>query len=102
LHLKGSSSDGEDILASGKSLQINERITSTNGRFFAIMQEDGNFCVYQNPDGIQNNVWSTGTQGLGAVRIDMQSDGFLVLRDTNGKHTWFTGSTDNGGAYAKM
>jgi len=36
---------GTDILSNGFVLEINQRLTSKNGKYWAILQEDGNFCV---------------------------------------------------------
>lgn len=35
------------ILTTGQFLAVNDYLASDNGLFYAIMQEDGNFCVYR-------------------------------------------------------
>lgn len=64
---------------------------SSNKLYFAILQSDGNFVVYN--DTISNNnpnpIWSTNTFGLSSnYLILQQSDGNLVLYDNNNNPIW--------------
>ena len=65
-----------NILSSGQSLAIGERLFSPSGQYWiGVLEEDGNF-VLNGPTGA---VWSTESWNKGGVRVDMQADGNLVL-----------------------
>ncbi|MDQ3900078.1 MAG: LysM peptidoglycan-binding domain-containing protein [Actinomycetota bacterium] len=65
-----------DVLRAGESLGIDQKLTSSNGKYSLIMQGDGNLVLYTESN---TPVWSTRTQGSGAVRASLQDDGNLVL-----------------------
>lgn len=57
------------------------------------VQSDGNLVEYVYSGGSQRAVWSTGTAGVGTVRLVAQSDGNLVLRQVStGRAVWASGS----------
>ena len=65
-----------DSLYVNQSLHRNERLTSRNGRFAAIVQDDSNFVVYDNGHAI----WASNTVGHpGNLHLILQGDGNLVL-----------------------
>lgn len=81
-----SAAASSDTLSAGQTLNVNEYIQSSDGRYKAIMQGDGNFVVY-GPTGAR---WNT---GAGAARyITMQTDGNLVSYSPSGKYQ-FSSST---------
>ncbi len=61
------------ILFRGRKLTKGQEIKSPNGRYRAVMQEDGNFVLY----GGKAN-WASNTMGRGD-RVIMQDDGNLVV-----------------------
>jgi nucleoid-associated protein YgaU len=65
-----------DVLRAGESLGIDQKLTSSNGKYTLIMQGDGNLVLYAESN---TSVWATRTQGSGAVRASLQDDGNLVL-----------------------
>jgi LysM repeat protein len=65
-----------DVLRAGESLGIDQKLTSSNGKYTLIMQGDGNLVLYAESN---TPVWSTRTQGKGAIRASLQDDGNLVL-----------------------
>jgi hypothetical protein len=65
-----------DVLRAGESLGIDQKLTSSNGKYTLIMQGDGNLVLYTESN---TPVWATKTQGKGAVRASLQDDGNLVL-----------------------
>lgn len=65
-----------DVLRAGESLGIDQKLTSSNGKYTLIMQGDGNLVLYTESN---TPVWSTSTPGSGAVRASLQDDGNLVL-----------------------
>lgn len=75
------------VLGSGQSMPVGQRLYSSNHRYFAALQTDGDFAV-TSVDG--RTIWSTGTRGSGAVRADMQRDGNFVLHDAGGNPVWST------------
>lgn len=71
-------------LAPGQSLQSNQSITSPNGRYMLIMQNDGNLVVYKTPASVANAIWASNTAGSGGKQVIMQMDGNLVVYKGNG------------------
>jgi nucleoid-associated protein YgaU len=65
-----------DVLRAGESLGIDQKLTSSNGKYILIMQGDGNLVLYTESN---TPVWATRTEGKGAVRASLQDDGNLVL-----------------------
>ena len=65
-----------DVLRAGEGLGIDQKLTSSNGKYTLIMQGDGNLVLYTESN---TPVWATRTQGKGAVRASLQDDGNLVL-----------------------
>jgi hypothetical protein len=101
-----------DDLQQGERLTIGQALVSGDGRFRAVMQEDGNFVIYKGnaaiwatgagkgkylvfqtdgnvviyrSEGFVDPGWATGARG---VRFVMQSDGNLVLYDASNRPTW--------------
>jgi LysM repeat protein len=64
------------VLRAGESLGIDQKLTSSNGKYTLIMQADGNLVLYAESN---TPVWATSTQDSGAVRASLQDDGNLVL-----------------------
>jgi LysM repeat protein len=77
--------DDVDVLRAGESLGIDQKLTSSNGKYTLIMQGDGNLVLYTESN---TPVWATRTQGKGAVRASLQDDGNLVLY-TKDQERWF-------------
>src|SRR5436190_894489 len=83
-------------LAVGQSLAVGDYIQSPGKTCFAVMQSDGNFCVYAGPDPNHNQgfVWACNPASLpaGDYFAIMQSDGnFVVYAGTpakQGKWVW--------------
>jgi len=75
------------IIRVNEFLSVNDYIQSPNRVFFAIMQGDGNFCVYRGtgPDDNHGYLWGTQATGPGGQFFAvMQDDGnFCVYRGTN-------------------
>lgn len=84
------------------SLFAEDYLASTDGRFVAKMQADGNFVLYK-PGGVA--VWATGTNSASnaGTKLVMQQDGNLVLyRPGSGTTTvpiWSTNTYTSPGAY---
>ena len=86
-----------DTLTSGKThLTPDNALVNAEGTAHAILQNDGNFVVYQNnPRAV---VWDTKTHGDygGTVRLKFQSDYNLVLYNAHNEVLWAAGTTDSG------
>lgn len=82
-----------DTLNTGVTLHEEDRLVSSDGRFTAVMQNDGNFVIYQASVGA---IWSTATNGNSGARIVMQSDGNLVIYRTNNTAAWATATFGSG------
>ena len=70
---------GNYYLSMGEYLSGGMRITSLNGKYFAMMQTDGNFVIYQSDT--QKALWHTNTYGgnYTSYRAMMQTDGNFVV-----------------------
>jgi cell wall-associated NlpC family hydrolase len=69
-------------LSAGQSLSNGQQLTSSDGKYRAVMQSDGNFVVY----GPTGAMWWTGTQASGSY-LAMQTDGNLVIY-AGGRAIW--------------
>lgn len=78
-------------LTAGQSLGPNEYLTSANGWYRLLMQEDGNLVIYNKA---LVAVWNTLTFGKGLSRFIYQEDGNLVVYDATGNPTWYA-NTEN-------
>lgn len=75
-------------------------IKSNNGRYFARMQDDGDFVLYNSLEFLpRNQFWSTGTKGkgVGPFRILLQTNGNLVIYGADDKMTWESNTAKNSG-----
>ena len=72
-----------DTLTEGQKLAKGESITSNNGAYKLILQDDGNLVLYAR----DHAVWATGTDGQNVVRAEVQTDGNFVLY-TPDKPVW--------------
>lgn len=76
---------GSNNLQPGQQLLQGEMIRSTDGRFFLLMQADGNLVLYY----YNVALWHTHTYGNPSInRVVMQADGNFVLYDTNNVAHW--------------
>lgn len=57
-----------DKLTVGQSMAKGDYLTSQDGRFSAIWQNDGNFVIYQNG----SSLWSSGTSNSGALSFKFE------------------------------
>jgi len=78
-----------DKLFKNQVLNFDEKLYSSNGYYYLVMQRDGNLVLYNNKD---YAVWASNTSRTDANHAIMQSDGNLVLYNKNGKVIWATGT----------
>jgi len=64
------------VLLPGQELQQNQSRWSCDGRFYLVMQTDGNLVLYWNGQGA---LWSSNTANTAGNRAIMQSDGNFVV-----------------------
>jgi hypothetical protein len=74
-----------DTLTEGQKLEKGGSLTSLNGAYTLILQDDGNLVLYAR----EQAVWSTDTDGQDVVRAEVQTDGNFVLY-TPDKPVWHT------------
>ena len=87
-------------LMPGQNLQRNESITSDNGYFKLILQNDGNLVLYQKVALSSDIVkWATGTQVNNVKECLMQEDGNLVLYEFDSNPVWDSATCGKDGAY---
>jgi hypothetical protein len=79
---------GNKLMAE-QNLQKGEYLTSANGRYNAVMQNDGNFVVYEVSPSMAKSIWSAGSSGWYAR---MQNDGNFVVYNQNGTWNWTSGT----------
>lgn len=95
------------FLTTGQLLTTSDYLVSTNGLFFAIIQSDGNFCVYRGSGPGDNHGYLWGTQQLadgGQFFAIVQADGnFAVYKGTgpsdNRGYVWSLAKTAPGGQF---
>jgi hypothetical protein len=88
-----------DTLHGGQGLGAGQTLLSSDRRFAAEMQSDGNFVVYK-PGRVA--IWSSKTNGKGGVRLEMQGDGNLVVYNAARKPLWASGTNGKGAVRAVM
>jgi pseudomonalisin len=83
-------------LAPGQTLARGAGMYSANGRYFFVMQDDGNLVLYRTNG---RALWATGTDGRAIRHAVMQNDGNLVLYDYAGRPRWASGTNGQWGSY---
>jgi len=83
----------KDTLHEHHRLGFDERITSQDGRFFAIFQRDANFVVYVSGG---SPLWASNTNDTGATHVTLQKDHNLVVYDGSGVPQWASGTNERG------
>jgi len=88
--------DASDRLNPGETLRKREYLTSTNGRYRLVLQNDGNLVLY----GPGNRpLWSSNTQGKTIEKCVMQGDGNLVLYFYGGQPAWASNTSGRPESY---
>jgi hypothetical protein len=74
-----------EIFVAGESLHPGDYLTSPDGRYTLVLQNDGNLVLYG-----QNNQprWASSTEGHQVTEARLQDDGNLVLYDAAGHAAW--------------
>lgn len=83
---------GSNQLTPGQTLTRNQYISSRNGLYALVFQNDGNLVLYHG----RSFIWNSSTGGRGATRASMQADGNLVLYRSD--NTWVWQSSTGGTA----
>jgi hypothetical protein len=78
-----------------ETLAVGNSLTSQDGRFTLIMQQDNNLVLYMAGAG---PLWASNTVGSNGTRAIMQDDGNLVIYDPNGHPVWASNTVGNPGA----
>lgn len=81
-----------DTLQKGEKLEVGQSLTSNNGAYRLVLQDDGNLVLYAG----EQSVWATATDGQDVQRAEVQEDGNFVLY-TPDKPVWAsqTAGADN-------
>jgi hypothetical protein len=89
-----------DLLISGQGLLRGQSLTSSDGRFTLILQNDGNLVIY---DPSNQPLWASNTWGHPeAAEAIMQNDGNFVVYDVAARALWSTNTSGNPGAWVIM
>lgn len=78
------------LLRAGQVLNVDQGRWSCDGRFFLVMQSDGNLVLYYSGVGA---LWSSNTAGTPANHAVMQGDGNFVVYDGASQAWWSSGTT---------
>lgn len=78
----------EDRLEVGEVLYRDQTLTSTNGRFTLTLHNDGHLVLRDGREWL----WNSDTPDSGGERLELQGDGNLVLRKSNGESVWHSGT----------
>jgi cell wall-associated NlpC family hydrolase len=85
-------------LDAGGALAAGQRLQSPNGVFEAVMQGDGNFVLY----GPSGWTWQSGTNGSGANRASVQTDGNIVLYTAANAWKWQSRTDGKGAGFLQV
>lgn len=77
----------------GESLKTNDKITSTNSKYYLTLQSDGNVVLYKG----EKALWATMTNGKGTNSIYVQKDGNFVAYRSDDRAVWASGTNGRGG-----
>jgi nucleoid-associated protein YgaU len=94
-----------DVLRAGESLGIDQKLTSSNGKYTLVMQGDGNLVLYTKEEerrfrrDVAVAVWASKTSGE-KVRLVLQDDRDLVIYTADGRALWSSGTALAGEAEA--
>jgi hypothetical protein len=80
----------------GSAIGPNEGITSCDGRFTLLQQDDGNLVLYMVGG---EALWSTRTEGTAGRITYMQEDGNLVVYTPNGDPVWNSETAGHPGSW---
>jgi hypothetical protein len=83
-----------DRLTPDQSLAPGASLTSQDGRFTLVMQQDGNLVLYM--DG-GRPLWASDTVGRNDARLIYQLDGNLVIYDPSARPVWASGTQGHPG-----
>ena len=89
-----------DILHADETLNVDDTLTSTDGRFFLVMQADGNLVLYKH--GQAGAKWASGSNGNVPCQAIMQGDGNFVLYDKDHGVVWASDSDGFPGAFVAV
>lgn len=78
-----------DVLLAGQTLTAGHALWSSDHRYEAVMQGDGNFVVYASGS---RAIWNSRTFGHPGSWVTMQSDGNLVVYAPGAHPLWWTGT----------
>lgn len=83
-----------DKLNPGASLKLGESLTSRNGKYELTLQPDGNLVLYDS----RNPIWATNTQQQDVDRVEMQTDGDLVIYTRKNRPVWSSRTDGHAGS----
>ena len=86
--------NGSDRLLVNENMELNQHLSSPDGRFRFNLQGDGNLVLRVVGSG--QALWSSNTNGRGGVRLSMQPDGNLVLRSLSESAVWSSQTAGTG------
>ena len=90
------------VINSANILQQEVPLRSTNGKYFAYLQGDGNFLLLStgswNGYGSDHAYWATHTvnRGTPPYHLRVQDDGHIILGDSNNGGAWTSGQFNVG------
>src|SRR5260370_558806 len=84
-----------DQMQPGQVLNPGQGITSADGRFNFVYQNDGNLVLYRSGAPL----WASSTNGRGVGVCIMQTDGNLVLYTPGGHALWASGTSGSPGSH---
>ena len=87
-------SGGTDTLSSYQELTAGQELVSEIGQWYLTYQADGNLVGY--PSGGGDAFWAAGAFASPSGKALMQTDGNLVLYDSNNAAYWSTGTNNQG------
>lgn len=86
-----------DRLDSGKSLEVGQKLTSSNGQFEVTVQPEGGIVLIDKST--KRRLWSLNTFSEYTRKLIMQKNGDLVLRDNRNNAIWRSNTVGGKGSY---
>lgn len=91
-----------NTLANGKTMRKNHALRSTNGRYRAVMQDDGKFLIFDTGVTPRKQIWSMNVTNRADSKVMMQTDNNFVLYGPLGTALWASATNGKGSGAASL
>ena len=104
---QGELRSGDALFPPSPQQDQNSSVVSPNDLYHLIMQEDGNLVLYRltgsrDQGQVRTPIWASHTNGQAVSRCSMQTDGNLVIYNTENRPIWASGTSGHKGSHLEV